>query len=201
MNKRNAWDSRGGAGGVADIAGQKQRIDPIGDRLRELVQGALLLRIAAQAGQDSVAGLQQSANLALRKWAVTSRPDESRIWALGGPVGLVGGGVSGTPILARIRYWDWPTTNGICPARRTGALELARAELDVRQDVYTQDALAWALFRNGKVEEAAAAIEKALSQNSPEPAFHEHAAQIFEAMGRTGEAKLHREQSRSGFWQ
>ncbi len=66
------------------------------------------------------------------------------------------------------------------PAR---ALELARAELEVRRDVYTYDALAWALFKNGRLSEAAAAIREALSQKTPEPAFHEHAAAIFAAMG------------------
>ena len=76
------------------------------------------------------------------------------------------------------------------------ALELARAELKVRQDVYTYDALAWALFQNGKLEEAADAIQRALSQNSPEPSFHDHAARIFEAQGRVEETKLHRDKAR-----
>lgn len=71
------------------------------------------------------------------------------------------------------------------PAR---ALELAAAELDVRRDVYTWDTLAWALFRNGKYSEAAAAIRQALDQNTPEPSFHEHAARIYEALGWTAEA-------------
>ena len=80
------------------------------------------------------------------------------------------------------------------------ALELARAELEVRQDVFTYDALAWALFQNGQNAEAAAAMERALAQNSPEPSFHDHAARIFEALGRTDEAKLHREKARPDYW-
>ncbi len=71
------------------------------------------------------------------------------------------------------------------PAR---ALELAEAELNVRRDVYTYDALAWALLKNGRAAEAAEAIKKALAQNSPEPSFHEHAARIYEALGRTAGA-------------
>jgi tetratricopeptide (TPR) repeat protein len=80
------------------------------------------------------------------------------------------------------------------------ALELAQAELKVRQDVYTYDALAWALFQNGKLEEAGAGIERALQQNSPEPSFHDHAARIFEAKGQTEKAKLHREKARVDYW-
>lgn len=74
-----------------------------------------------------------------------------------------------------------------------GALALAKAELEVRGDVYTYDALAWALFRNGRYEEAASAIRKALSQNTPEPSFHEHTARIYEALGQADEAHRRRE--------
>jgi Flp pilus assembly protein TadD len=73
--------------------------------------------------------------------------------------------------------------------RTSRALELARAELAVRRDVYTYDALAWALFKNGKSRDAAAMIEKALAQRTPEPSFHEHATLIFAAAGRTDEAR------------
>ncbi len=81
------------------------------------------------------------------------------------------------------------------------ALELARAELQVRQDVYSYDALAWALFRNGHTAESAEAMEKALSQNSPEPLFEEHAARIFAAAGKTEEAQRHNLSVRSDYWQ
>jgi Flp pilus assembly protein TadD len=72
--------------------------------------------------------------------------------------------------------------------------------LKVRQDVYTYDALGWALFKNGKIEEAAKAMDRALSQNSPEPSFHDHAARIFEACGRSAEAKALRAQARADYW-
>jgi tetratricopeptide (TPR) repeat protein len=61
------------------------------------------------------------------------------------------------------------------------ALELAQAELDSRQDIYTYDALAWALFKNGKYPEAKAAIEQAIRFHTPEPAFQYHAEKIREA--------------------
>ncbi|MBV8818625.1 MAG: hypothetical protein JO022_09735, partial [Acidobacteriaceae bacterium] len=62
------------------------------------------------------------------------------------------------------------------------ALELATAELEFRQDIYTYDALAWALYKNGRHEEAAKAIAKALQLNTPEPMFQMHAAKIREAL-------------------
>jgi tetratricopeptide (TPR) repeat protein len=50
------------------------------------------------------------------------------------------------------------STLGRNPAR---ALELAEAERAVRGDVYTDDALAWALYRNGQFERALHSIERA----------------------------------------
>jgi hypothetical protein len=41
------------------------------------------------------------------------------------------------------------------------ALELAQAEIAMRHDIYTQDALAWALHRNGKLSEAKTAMSEA----------------------------------------
>lgn len=58
------------------------------------------------------------------------------------------------------------------------ALELAEGELRVRGDVYTYDALAWVLFKNGRVEEARSAMKKALALGTQEPLFKEHAAKI-----------------------
>jgi tetratricopeptide (TPR) repeat protein len=58
------------------------------------------------------------------------------------------------------------------------ALELMRAELPVRGDVYTWDAYAWVLYKSGRIEEAKAASEKALRLHTPEPMFYAHARQI-----------------------
>ena len=81
------------------------------------------------------------------------------------------------------------------------ALELAQAELQVRQDVYSYDALAWALFRNGRIAESVEAMEKALIQHSPEPLFEEHAARIFAAAGKAEEAQRHGIRVRENYWQ
>jgi tetratricopeptide (TPR) repeat protein len=69
------------------------------------------------------------------------------------------------------------------------ALELAQNELEVRGDVYTYDALAWALFKNKKFAEAGEAMQKALKLGTPEPAFYYHAGLIENALG-------HKEQAR-----
>jgi tetratricopeptide (TPR) repeat protein len=63
------------------------------------------------------------------------------------------------------------------------AVALAAAELETRQDVYTYDALSWALLRAGKTKEAAAASAKALETHIPEPMFLYHAALIALASG------------------
>ena len=47
------------------------------------------------------------------------------------------------------------------------ALELAEAELDVRRDVYTYDALGWAQFNNGRLGEAQDSMKKALARIRP----------------------------------
>ena len=72
------------------------------------------------------------------------------------------------------------------------ALELATAELDVRKDIYSYDALAWALFKNKKFAEADQAMAKALKMGTPEPAFYYHAEQIAIAQGKTKEAEEYR---------
>ena len=73
------------------------------------------------------------------------------------------------------------------------ALELAQAELKVRQDIYTYDALAWVLYKNKQLPEAWAASTKALRLGTPEPSFHYHAGLIAKALGRSDEARKHLE--------
>jgi tetratricopeptide (TPR) repeat protein len=58
------------------------------------------------------------------------------------------------------------------------ALELAQNELNFRRDVYTYDALAWVLYRNGRCADAKEAMTKAMVQHTPEPGFAKHAAAI-----------------------
>jgi len=58
------------------------------------------------------------------------------------------------------------------------ALELATAELEFRKDIYTYDALAWALYKNGRLDESAKAMNQAMKLKTPEPSFQQHAKLI-----------------------
>lgn len=69
------------------------------------------------------------------------------------------------------------------------ALDLAQKELEVRHDLYTWDALAWTLYKNGKMTEAADASEKAIKFGTRDPLLLFHAAMIADGLG-------HREQAR-----
>ena len=68
------------------------------------------------------------------------------------------------------------------------ALDLATAELDIRGDIYTYDALAWAQFKNGQSAEAEKTMAKALKMDTPEPALLYHAGMIAAANGKKPEA-------------
>ena len=63
------------------------------------------------------------------------------------------------------------------------ALELARKELAVRQDVYTHDALAWALCKNGRFQEADKAMTEALKLGTEDGRFFYHAGMIHYRLG------------------
>jgi tetratricopeptide (TPR) repeat protein len=69
------------------------------------------------------------------------------------------------------------------------ALHLAEAELRVRGDLYTNDALAWALYRSGRFAEAEKAIAHAtrLGTHDARLLYHEGAIRI--AMGETARGK------------
>jgi tetratricopeptide (TPR) repeat protein len=75
------------------------------------------------------------------------------------------------------------------------ALQLAQAELKSRKDVYTYDALSWALYKNKKYAEAAEASAKALCMKTAEPAFYYHAGMIASALRKTAQAKEYLEQA------
>jgi tetratricopeptide (TPR) repeat protein len=75
------------------------------------------------------------------------------------------------------------------------ALELAQAETEVRGDVYTHDALAWGLFKNGRLEEAESAARKALQYGTQEPPFYYHAGIIAAALHKDAEAAKYLERA------
>ncbi len=69
------------------------------------------------------------------------------------------------------------------------ALDLAQKELEVRHDVYTWDAFAWALYKNGKLTEAAKASEKALQFGTRDSLLLFHAGMIAERLGQREQAR------------
>jgi tetratricopeptide (TPR) repeat protein len=62
------------------------------------------------------------------------------------------------------------------------ALELAQGELEFRRDIYSYDALAWALYKNKRYGEARQYMDQALKLHTPEPMFRLHAKAIDQAI-------------------
>jgi tetratricopeptide (TPR) repeat protein len=73
----------------------------------------------------------------------------------------------------------WATRN----EHTTEALALAQAETKVRGDIYTDDALAWALHRNGRDAEAKTTIDHALRLGTKDAKLLYHAGAIRVALG------------------
>jgi tetratricopeptide (TPR) repeat protein len=69
------------------------------------------------------------------------------------------------------------------------ALALAHKEFEVRHDIYTWDALAWALYKNGKYQEASDAMEQALRPGTRDAVLFFHAGMIASRLGQTSQAK------------
>jgi tetratricopeptide (TPR) repeat protein len=69
------------------------------------------------------------------------------------------------------------------------ALALAHKEFEVRHDIYTWDALAWALYKNGKYQEASDAIDNALRPGTRDALLFFHAGMIASRLGQTNQAK------------
>ncbi len=63
------------------------------------------------------------------------------------------------------------------------ALAMAQRERSIRKDIYTCDALAWALFKNNRIDEAKTAIEEALRLGTRDALIYYHAGLIYERLG------------------
>ena len=81
------------------------------------------------------------------------------------------------------------STKGRSAAEVEEALKLAREEYEVRKDITSEDALAWAYYRTGHLAEAKASITKARRLGTPDArlVFHEGAIRI--AAGDTKQGK------------
>jgi tetratricopeptide (TPR) repeat protein len=69
------------------------------------------------------------------------------------------------------------------------ALELARKELELRRDIYTWDTLAWVLYKNGRIQEAAEAMNKALALHTNDSLLLFHAGMIYHSLAKDSAAE------------
>jgi hypothetical protein len=65
------------------------------------------------------------------------------------------------------------------------AVRLAEEEFQQRQDVFTQDALAWALAAAGRLDEAQSHMSRALAEGTQDARLFFHAAVIAARTGRS----------------
>ena len=68
------------------------------------------------------------------------------------------------------------------------AVVVARREMEKREDVFTLDALAWALAANGHTKDASTLMARALSEGTEDGRLFVHAAAIAAADGRSADA-------------
>jgi tetratricopeptide (TPR) repeat protein len=69
------------------------------------------------------------------------------------------------------------------------SLALARKEFEVRHDIYTWDALAWALYKNGEYQQASDAMQHALAEGARDALLFFHAGMIAGGLGQTSQAR------------
>jgi tetratricopeptide (TPR) repeat protein len=75
------------------------------------------------------------------------------------------------------------------------ALALAAKELEARRDIYAHDVLAWALYKNGRVQEAVAPMQEALTQGTRDARLFFHAGMIAHALGNGADARKYLERA------
>jgi tetratricopeptide (TPR) repeat protein len=75
------------------------------------------------------------------------------------------------------------------------ALRLAEEELNVRRDVYTLDALAWAQNAKGDAAEAWKTMQSALAAGTVDARLYLHAAAISAQLGETARARIYAEKA------
>jgi tetratricopeptide (TPR) repeat protein len=75
------------------------------------------------------------------------------------------------------------------------ALELAERELQARRDIYTYDVLAWALYKNQRLEAASQAMAEALRLGTKDARLFFHAGMIQQAGGDAEKAREYLQQA------
>jgi tetratricopeptide (TPR) repeat protein len=126
--------------------------------------------------------------------AVERNPQPEYQWTLADALRLVNRAHDAAAVeteLTRTRADDPRTLALYLATRREDvalAVSLARRELENRRDVFTLDALAWALVRAGRVDEATPLMERALAEGTQDGRLFLHAAVIAAAAGRQADA-------------
>ena len=77
------------------------------------------------------------------------------------------------------------------------AIARARRALEKRPTIYAADALAWALYRDGRYAQAYAYSQQALRLGTQDALFLLHAGMIAHRLGRAGEARAYLERALS----
>jgi tetratricopeptide (TPR) repeat protein len=75
------------------------------------------------------------------------------------------------------------------------AVELAKQDLKVRQDIYAHDTLAWALCKSQRYEEAAKAMTEALKLGTQDASLFYHAGLIYQGLGDRTKARTYLEKA------
>jgi tetratricopeptide (TPR) repeat protein len=148
-------------------------------------------RALAGLAQIQVAHQRYPEAIALYQQALTVIPLPEYAAALGDVLTKVGRHEDATKQYALVEYIGHLTTlNQVLYNRELAtfyvdhdvkpreALALARKELEVRQDIYAYDLLAWALYKNGHLQEAQAAITEALKLGTQDARLFFHAGMI-----------------------
>ena len=150
-----------------------------------LVQGRLLL--AQGKSQEAVVPLKRAASL---------NPQAEYAWVLAEALhaaGRIPEARSLEESLEKQRPVSDPRTFALFLATRgrdaETALRLAEDELKARADVFTLDALAWALAAAGRLEEAESSMRQALAHGTQDARLFYHAGSIAAASGRKPEAR------------
>jgi tetratricopeptide (TPR) repeat protein len=71
------------------------------------------------------------------------------------------------------------------------ALTLASDEYKTRKDIFTCDAMAWALFKNGRLQDAKKLVNEALRTKTNDARINFHAGVIYKSLNMRKEAEVH----------
>jgi tetratricopeptide (TPR) repeat protein len=132
----------------------------------------------------------------LLRHAYDASPLVETAWLLGDALAIAGDDAGASDAYARVestgRKTDprtlalfWTTRN----LHAEEALAMTDRERHVRGDLYTDDAYAWALYRNGRPAEAKSAIDHALAHGTRDARLLYHAGAIHIALGETSEGR------------